>query len=134
MKEKIIAYFSTLIPILIIDGIWLAVVAKNFYTKYIGSLMAKSPNLLAAGLFYLLYALGLLVLIVLPAVKGETSFLKIFLFGALFGLVAYATYDLTNLATIKDWPLMVTLVDILWGTTYTGVVSLIAVYLTRLFV
>lgn len=95
--------------------------------------MAKSPNLLAAGLFYLLYTLGLTVLIVLPALKGETNFFKVFLFGALFGLVAYATYDLTNLATIKDWPLIVTIVDIIWGTTYTGIISIIAVYLTRLF-
>lgn len=133
MKEKIIAYFSTLIPILIIDGIWLVSVAKNFYSKYIGSLMTKSPNLIAAGIFYILYAFGLVVIVVLPSVKGETSFLKIFLLGALFGLVAYSTYDLTNLATIKNWPLVITLVDILWGTLYTGVISIIAVYLTRLF-
>ena len=79
MNESIIAYFSALIPILVIDGIWLALVAKNFYSKYISSLMAKSPNLIAAGLFYLLYALGLTVLVILPAAKGETGFLKIFL-------------------------------------------------------
>ena len=95
--------------------------------------MAKSPNLIAAGLFYLLYALGLTVLVILPAAKGETGFLKIFLLGALLGLVAYSTYDLTNLATIKNWPLMVTLVDILWGTLYTGIASIIAVYVARLF-
>ena len=133
MKEALIAYFSTLITILVIDGIWLAFVARNFYSKYIGSLMSKSPNLAAAALFYLLYALGLMVLVILPAVKGDTSFIKVFLFGALLGLVAYGTYDLTNLATIKDWPIVVTLVDILWGTLYTGVVSIIAFYITRLF-
>lgn len=134
MKEAIIAYFSSLLPMLLIDGIWLAVVAKNFYTKYVGSLMSKSPNLVAAGLFYILYAFGLLFLVLLPAIKGETNFLKVFLLGALLGLVAYGTYDLTNLATIKNWPLMITVVDLIWGTLYTGVVSVIAVYLTRLFV
>ena len=133
MKQFIIAYFTSLISILIIDGIWLFFVAKNFYAKYLGSLMAKSPNLLAAGIFYLLYPLGLIVLVILPAIKGNTSFFKIFLLGALFGLIAYATYDLTNLATIKDWPVIVSVVDILWGTLYTGVISIIVVYLTRIF-
>lgn len=134
MSEIIIAYFASLLPMLIMDGVWLFTIAKNFYAKHIGSLMAKSPNLIAGGLFYILYALGLAVLIVLPAIKDNTSFLKIFLLGALFGLVAYGTYDLTNLATIQNWPIIITIVDILWGTLYTGIVSMIAVYLTRLFV
>ncbi len=133
MKEKIIAYFSVFVPMLIIDGIWLVVVAKNFYAKYISFLMAKSPNLIAAALFYILYPLGIAVFIILPSLKGDVSFFKIFLLGSLFGLIAYSTYDLTNLATIKNWPLVVTVVDIIWGTTYTGVVSIIALYLTRIF-
>lgn len=115
-------YLTALITFLIIDGIWLTVVAKNFYAKYLGYLMTQTPNLAAAGLFYLIYILALVVLVISPAVqKGSLS--SAILMGALLGLCAYATYDLTNLATIKDWPLLVTIVDLVWGSFVTSAVA-----------
>jgi uncharacterized membrane protein len=115
-------YFVALITFLAIDGVWLMVVAKNFYAKYLGYLMAKTPNLAAAGIFYLIYILGMVVLVLSPALQ-KGSLMTAILTGALFGLCAYATYDLTNLATIRDWPLLVTIVDLVWGTAVSGLVS-----------
>jgi len=116
-------YLATLVAFFAIDIVWLAFVARTFYRKYIGFLMAPSPNWPAAIIFYLLFIAGILVLAVLPGL--ETGSLKTTLLrGALFGLVAYATYDLTNLATLKDWPLIVTVVDLIWGTVLSTVVSL----------
>jgi uncharacterized membrane protein len=111
-------YFVTLAAFLAIDAVWLGLVARTFYRKYLDWLMAAHPNWLAAIAFYLLFVVGVLVLVVLPGVEGG-SLRSTLLRGALFGLVAYATYDLTNLATVKDWPLTVTVVDMLWGTALT---------------
>ena len=113
---------------LLIDGIWLTVVAKNFYAKNLGYLMSKTPNLAAAGIFYLIYIITLVVLVISPALQ-KGSLLTAVLTGALFGLCAYATYDLTNLATIKDWPLLVTVVDLIWGAFVSGAVSGISYFI-----
>ena len=107
---------------LLIDGIWLTTVAKNFYAKNLGYLMSKNPNLVAAGIFYVIYVITLVILVISPALQ-RGSLLSAVLTGALFGLCAYATYDLTNLATIKDWPLLVTVVDLIWGAFVSGAVS-----------
>ena len=115
-------YFVALFTFLIIDGVWLTVVAKNFYAKHLGYLMAKTPNLAAAGIFYLIYILGMVVLVLQPAL-AKGSIWQAVLTGVLFGLCGYATYDLTNLATIKDWPILVTVVDLIWGTVLSGVVA-----------
>lgn len=115
-------YFVALLTFLAIDGLWLTVVAKNFYAKHLGYLMAKTPNLAAAGIFYLIYILGIVVLVLSPALQ-KGSLATAVLTGALFGLCGYATYDLTNLATIKDWPLLVTVVDLIWGTFLSGAVA-----------
>jgi len=115
-------YFATLIAFLVVDVAWLVLVARTFYSKYLGFLMAPDPNWLAAILFYLLFVVGVLVLAVLPGLE-KNSLKTTLLRGALFGLVAYATYDLTNLATLKDWPLIVTVVDMIWGTVVSVVVS-----------
>jgi uncharacterized membrane protein len=115
-------YLVTFIAFLAVDAAWLALVARTFYRKYLGFLMAPNPNWPAAILFYLLFVVGILVLAVLPGLKTgslKTTLLR----GALFGLVAYATYDLTNLATVKDWPLIVTVVDMIWGTVLSTAVS-----------
>jgi uncharacterized membrane protein len=121
-------YLVALITFLTIDGIWLTVVAKNFYSKHLGFLMSKTPNLLAAGIFYLIYILTLVILIINPAIQ-KGSLMSAILTGALFGLCAYATYDLTNLATIKDWPLIVTIVDLIWGTFVSASVAGISYWL-----
>ena len=116
---------------LAIDAVWLATMSKRFYSTRIGSLLAESPRLGPAAVFYLIYILGVTCLVAVPAVNDEWSFLKVFLLGALLGLVAYGTYDLTNQATLKEWPLIVTLVDLVWGSLLTGVISVISVAVTR---
>jgi len=134
MKRYIIAYFCFLVPMLAIDAVWLFTMSKRFYAEKIGSLLAESPRLAPAGIFYLIYALGASVLVVVRAVDADAGFVEIFLLGALLGLFAYGTYDLTNQATLKEWPTLVTIVDLVWGALLTGVVSIIAVALTRLFI
>jgi uncharacterized membrane protein len=131
MKTFFVAYFTFLLPMLAIDGIWLAVMSKRFYAPRIGSLMAESPRLAPAVIFYLLYVLGPTVLVVVRAVNHGTGYLVVFLWGALLGLVAYGTYDLTNQATLKVWPTVLTAVDLVWGALLTGVVSIISTSLTR---
>lgn len=108
-------YLAALAAFLVIDLAWLGWAARSFYKTHLGYLMAPDPVWIAAVLFYLLFVLGVVVLVVVPGLK-EGSLKKTVLRAALFGLVCYATYDLTNLAVVKDWPLIVTVVDMLWGT------------------
>jgi len=105
-----------------IDMIWLGLIAKNFYRDHLGFLMKTEFNWIAAITFYLLFIVGLVVFVIAPAIKSG-SWTQALVFGALFGLITYATYDLTNLATLKDWPLVVTLVDLLWGAVLAASVS-----------
>jgi len=120
-------YFIALPIFFVADMIWLGVAAKNFYAKQIGFLMKSNVNWAAALLFYLLFLAGLVVFVIAPAVEKD-SWARALLLGALFGLITYATYDLTNLATLKDWPLALAMVDLIWGTVLAGSVS-IATYL-----
>ncbi|NLS76977.1 MAG: DUF2177 family protein [Chloroflexi bacterium] len=123
-------YLATLAAFLAIDMVWLGVVARAFYRQHLGYLMAPRANWLAAGLFYLLFIVGILVFVVLPGLEAHS--LKATLWrGALFGLVSYATYDLTNLATIKDWPLLVTVVDMVWGAALSAAVSAVGYWAGR---
>lgn len=107
-----------------IDMVWLGLVAKDFYRGQIGSLMKSDINWTAAISFYLLFIVGLVVFVITPAVeKGSWTYALVF--GAFFGLITYATYDLTNLATLKDWPILVTLVDLAWGAVLAASVSVV---------
>ena len=107
-----------------IDMVWLGLVAKDFYRGQIGSLMKSDINWTAAIIFYLLFIVGLVVFVITPAVeKGSWAYALVF--GAFFGLITYATYDLTNLATLKDWPILVTLVDLAWGAVLAASVSVV---------
>ena len=108
----------------VIDMVWLVLVAKKFYQEQIGFLMRPDINWFAAIIFYLLFIAGLIVFVISPAVEKH-SWVHAILFGALFGLITYATYDLTNLATLKDWPLLVTVVDLIWGTVLASAISVI---------
>jgi uncharacterized membrane protein len=99
----------------VIDIVWLGLIAKNFYKQWIGHLMASQTNWIAAIIFYVLYIVFIVIMVLLPA-DSKHSLKHAMLYGALFGFITYATYDLTNLATLKDWPLTMTLVDIAWGT------------------
>jgi uncharacterized membrane protein len=119
-------YLVTLVAFLAIDMVWLGVVARTLYRKHLGFLMAPSPNWLAAILFYLLFIVGILVFAVVPGLE-DNSLKTTLLRAALFGLVTYATYDLTNLATVKDWPVLITVVDLAWGTVLSVAVSFVSV-------
>lgn len=114
-------YLAIFLTMFIIDMIWLRGIAVNWYQQGIGHLMTQSPNLFAAAAFYLLFPLGLMVFAVLPG-DGATV-LKVALTGAMFGFFAYATYDLTNLATLKAWPVGLAVLDMAWGTLVSGVAS-----------
>ena len=107
-----------------IDMVWLGLVAKDFYRAQIGALMKPDVNWVAAIIFYLIFIAGLVVFVIAPSME-KGSWMHALLFGALFGLVCYATYDLTNLAVTKDWTLLVTLVDLAWGATLATSVSAI---------
>lgn len=113
-----------------IDMIWLGFVARGFYQKQIGVLLKQNVNWPAAIIFYLLFILGLVVFVVAPSI-GNDSWLRVALLGALFGLITYATYDLTNLATLKNWPLTVTIIDLIWGMVLSSSVSTITYLIVR---
>ena len=115
-------YACSLAGALILDAIWLGVVARGFYAKNLRHLLAENVNWWAAGAFYALHAAGIVWFCVLPAVREE-SLPGAVLNAAALGLLMYATYDLTNQATLKDWPLSVTIVDIVWGATISAVVG-----------
>lgn len=131
MKLKL--YFITLIAFLGIDSLWLGLVAPSFYRSQIGYIMAENPNFLAAGLFYLLFIFGMVIFIVEPGVREQTL-MQAVTRGALFGLVTYATYDLTNLATLEGWPVLVTVVDLVWGTFLSAAVTLVSVWAGKRFI
>ncbi len=115
-----------------IDMVWLGLVAKNFYRAQIGTLMKSDVNWTAAIIFYLIFIAGLIVFVIAPAME-KNSWIHALLFGALFGLVCYATYDLTNLAVAKDWPLLVTIVDLAWGAVLASSVSVITYFIANKF-
>ncbi|MHB1340573.1 MAG: DUF2177 family protein [Coriobacteriia bacterium] len=114
-------YAISLVVFLGIDFVWLTTMG-DFYRKHLGSLMAEKPNLPVALVFYLLYIVGALVLVVLPA-ADKGSLHSAILGGALLGAVAYGTYDITNYVTLEGWPAIIVVVDLVWGTTLTAVVS-----------
>lgn len=120
-------YLIAFVVFLLVDFIWLTFVANSFYKKHIGFIMTDSPNFIAAIIFYLIFIVGLVYFVIMPGIDAQ-SIGKIILGGLLFGLITYATYDLTNLATLKDWPLIVTVVDLAWGSFLSTVISL-ATYL-----
>jgi len=114
----IAAYLLTLVTFLAIDAVWLGLIARDLYKRDLGHLLAPNVRWGAAGVFYLLYVAGVLILVVLPNLNAPVT--RAILLGAVFGLVAYATYDLTNLATLLRWPVRVTLLDLAWGTLLTA--------------
>lgn len=114
------AYLAMLVVMLVVDIIWLSVLAEPIYQQGIGHLMAAQPNLIYAGLFYLLYVLGLMWFALLPN-RHHRGLKSTFLAAAIFGFFVYASYDLTNLALLKNWPLSLSLLDIAWGTLLSAV-------------
>lgn len=123
-------YILTFTVFLAIDYIWLAFIAKNLYATKIGHLLAETPNLIPAGIFYLLFVIGILFFAVIPAYEAQ-SISKLLISAALFGFLTYSTYDLTNLATLKDWPVSVTIIDMIWGTSVSTVTALAGYYIAN---
>jgi uncharacterized membrane protein len=120
--KVIYLYFLTIPVFFGIDMIWLGFVAKGFYRNNLGQLLRSDVNWSAALVFYLLYIAGILIFATMPALE-KNSFYQAVILGGLFGFFAYATYDLTNLATLKGWPLNVVIVDIIWGIVLTASVA-----------
>lgn len=123
-------YFIALTVFFAIDMVWLGWIAKNFYARQLGTLMKEEVNWLAAIIFYLIFIVGLVVFVIKPAIEKE-SWTQALLLGALFGFVCYATYDLTNLAIAKDWPLLMTVVDLVWGAVLAASVSVATYFIAR---
>ncbi|NNG05739.1 MAG: DUF2177 family protein [Inquilinus sp.] len=113
------AYVATLVLFLGIDALWLGVVARGFYASQLGGLMREQPNMVAAGGFYLFYVAGIVFFAVAPALAAG-SWKMAALNGLLLGLIAYGTYDMTNVATLKGWPVTMSLVDMAWGGALTA--------------
>jgi uncharacterized membrane protein len=108
--------------------LWLVLVARKFYSDHIGFLMKPDIGWTAAILFYLLFIAALVIFVISPAVE-KNSWIHALLYGAFFGLVTYATYDLTNLATLKDWPVLVTVVDLIWGSVLAASISVVTYFI-----
>ncbi|MEP6790371.1 MAG: DUF2177 family protein [Ramlibacter sp.] len=130
MGRQLAIYGATLIAVAILDAIWLGVIARSWYQAGIGHLMAPSPNIPAAAAFYLLYPIGLVIFAITPA-GGEWT--RAAMMGALFGLFAYGTYDVTNLAILKDWPLGLSIVDTVWGAFVGGVAAAVGTVVAQKF-
>jgi uncharacterized membrane protein len=120
MMKYVVAYLAAATTLFAVDLVWLGVVAKSFYRAQIGSLMLDQINIPAAILFYALYVVGVVIFAVSPALSTG-SWRTAIVLGALFGFFAYATYDMTNLATLRGWPIAMVVVDIAWGTCLTAI-------------
>ncbi len=120
MIKYLVAYGATLVVMVALDLFWIGLIAKPIYQQGIGHLMGDAPKVGVAVLFYLLYAIGLVVFAVAAHPPGD-AWGKTLLSAALFGFFAYATYDLTNLATLKDWPIGMSLIDMAWGVVVSAV-------------
>jgi uncharacterized membrane protein len=115
-----------------IDMIWLLVISKNLYAKYLGYLMTDQVRVGAAAIFYLIFVVGLLFFVITPALSKDSWTYALFA-GMFFGLITYATYDLTNLAVVKDWPVAITIIDLIWGTFLSSTTATVSFLLIRLF-
>ena len=125
MLKNFAIYASFLVTLIAIDLVWLLGIAKSLYRDQMGDLMASEPKLIAGLAFYLLYALGVCIFVIVPALSKQ-SWIYALQYGALFGLFCYMTYDLTNLAVIRGFPTQLALIDIAWGSFVTAVCSGIA--------
>ena len=127
----VVAYIATAVVFLGLDALWLSKVALGMYRQELGSLLLEKPNLPIAGAFYLLYVVGIVVLAIVPALNGG-SWVNALLMGAVLGLVAYGTYDITNLSTLKGWSTKLAVIDIAWGTALSAVSAAIGFWVVRL--
>lgn len=132
MPSALIAYLATAVTFFAFDFVWLSLAVPRLYRPLLGTLLRDSPNLPVAAAFYLVYVVGLVVFAVLPAANSGNWLMAIGL-GALLGLVAYGTYDFTNLSTMRDWPVLVSLVDLAWGIFVSAAAALVGFGALRYF-
>lgn len=131
VSRIIISYLLTAVVFFAVDMLWLGLIAKNIYRKYLGDFLSDQVNWTAAVIFYLLFIVGISIFAIYPSVQKDSLANAVFL-GALFGFFTYATYDLTNLATLKDWPLQIVFIDIAWGACLTAIVSTAGFYIVKI--
>lgn len=131
-SKLLLSYLLTFIVFLVIDLTWLGFIAKDLYRKYLGGFLSEQVNWTAAIIFYFLFIIGIFIFTILPAVE-KNSLTSAILLGALFGFFTCATYDLTNLATLKGWPLKIVFIDIIWGTILTASVSTVGFCIVKYF-
>ncbi len=124
------SYLLTTVVFFAVDLLWLGVIAKNFYGRYLSDFLSEQVNWTAAIVFYLLFIVGIFLFVIMPATEKQ-SYVHALIYGALFGFFTYATYDLTNLATLKNWPINVVIVDIFWGMVLTAIVSTSGYFITQ---
>lgn len=133
MAEYLKIYGVAFVAFITIDLVWLGLIANKLYQKHLGFIMRPSPNWGVAILFYLLYLAGLIFFVIHPALEKHSWKYALFA-GMFFGLITYATYDLTNLATLKNWPVIITAIDLIWGSVLGGLVSVVTWYVvTKVF-
>lgn len=130
LLKLIISYGLTAVVFFSIDMLWLGFLAKGLYQKYLGGFLTDQVNWSAAIIFYLLFIGGIFIFVILPAVE-KNSVIKAISLGAAFGFITYATYDLTNLATLKGWPLTIVYIDMTWGAVLTALVSTAGYYIVK---
>lgn len=128
----LLSYLGTTLVFFGIDLVWLGVIAKNLYQKQLGSFLSDQVNWTAAVIFYLLFIVGIFIFAIMPALE-KNSWQHALIYGVLFGFFTYATYDLTNLATLKNWPLQIVFIDIIWGMVLTGTVAFCGYHITKFF-
>lgn len=131
MGQTTTAVVATLLSMGVLDAVWLSTMTSRLYRKEMPALLLDTPAWAPAVTFYLLYAVGVVLLVVRPALDSDWTTGRVAGTGALLGLVAYGTYDLTNQATLRGWSTLVTLVDLTWGATLTAIVATIAVAAAR---
>lgn len=129
-SKFILSYVLTTVVFFIIDMTWLGLIAKGLYARYLGAFLSDQINWVAAIVFYLLFIVGIFLFVIFPALEKE-SWRHALLYGALFGFFTYATYDLTNLATLKGWPLNIVFIDIIWGMVLTASVSVAGYFISN---
>ncbi|MBP9762556.1 DUF2177 family protein [Patescibacteria group bacterium] len=131
MKALLAGWCAALVSFLLADGLWIGFVARSFYRQKIGHLMSDQVQWWAVAIFYPLFVTALLVFVIQPALQSQASLLRVLGLGALFGGVAYAAYDLTNQATLKNWPISMTLVDMAWGACVAALTAVVGVLVAR---
>lgn len=130
--KYLILIVLTFVVFLLLDLVWLVKISPRFYKKNLGHLMAEKVNYVPAIIFYLIFIVGITLFVIGPAYAGGRGWSYALIYGAVFGLVTYSTYDLTNFATLKKWPLNVTLADIAWGTFLSTATAISVYYLAVL--